>query len=384
MDKNFKNMLIIFLGSFLLSLFSNTLSPFITTIKSIYNVSNGVIAMLPSVVYCASFLAIIICGKHLSLMGLKKGTYCGFLLMIAASIIIIFSKTFGFLIFGYFVSGISIGLGTLFNSMALSLLPREYQKFSAANACFGLGGILILPIDRFVLKAGIRFNYTYLIYIAMILIYIFIFSKVDGIEIPKAGSEDGAKSSFFVLKNPMVLMFLFAIFFYVGAEISTTSWTGRFLEKFYGMSRTDVPNILLGFWILFTLGRAVGDVILEKVGQLKYLIVSPIIAIAGIFVMLSGKSKLQAVLGMAIIGITISVIYPALQGYIVQHVKKEDIPPVCTCISTFNYFGATFLTYVIGFAEGIRIIYVFIIQIFFYLYIAFVSARYLLMKKTSY
>lgn len=183
-----------------------------------------------------------------------------------------------------------------------------------------------------------------------------------------------------MLKNPMVLLLSVAVFFYVGAEISTTNWTGTFLEKAYGLSKTEVPNILLGFWILFTIGRAFGDKFLEKVGQLRFLAIAPIITICGIFVILSGTNKIQALVGIAIIGITISLIYPALQGYIIQHVDTQYIPATNSIITIFNNLGATFLTYVIGFAGEINVTFVFIIQIVFYLYIIIVSALYLFAK----
>lgn len=382
MNKNLKNMIIIFIGMFFLSLFSNTLSPYITTIKNTYHVSNSVIAMLPSIIYLASFIMSIVGAKLMAPLGLKKGVYLGFLFEILASFVIVFSKSFYVLLFGYFISGLAVGMGSLMLNTILSMLPKKYQKFGLANACFGLGGILILPIDRFILKQNISFNYTYIIHIVIVIIFILLATRIEGID--SIHSEDNSSaSSFGVLKNPMVLLLSIAIFFYVGNEISTTNWTGTFLESFYGLSKTEVPNILLGFWILFTLGRAVGDKFLESFGQLKFLSISPIISIIGIFVILSGNTKIQALIGIGIIGITISLIYPALQGYLVQNVAKKDVPATSAVITIFNNLGATFLTYVIGFAGEIKVSYVFIIQILFYAYIIIISARYLIFKPKS-
>jgi FHS family L-fucose permease-like MFS transporter len=379
MNKNFKTMIIIFFGFFFLSLFSNTLSPFITTIKNTYHVSNNIIAMLPSVVYLASFIMSIVGAKLMAPLGLKKGLYLGFSFAILASIVIIVSKSFYILLVGYFISGLSVGMSSLMLNALLSMLPKEYQKFSLANACFGLGGILILPIDRLILKQNINFNYTYILHIVLIILFIIMATKIKGDTDIKSESKDAG--SFTVLKNPMILILLIAIFFYVGAEISTTNWTGTFLENFYGLNKTEVPNILLGFWILFTFGRAIGDKFLEKVGQLTFLAISPIISIVGIFIILSGTKKIQALIGLGIIGITMSLIYPALQGYIIQNVDKKDIPPTSAVITIFNNLGATFLTYVIGFAGEVRVTYVFIIQIIFYLYIIIVSANYMFFKS---
>jgi fucose permease len=375
MKKDSKNMIIVFVGYFFSSLFSNTLSPFITTIKNNYNVSSNIIAILPSVVYFASFGMSIVGAKLMSKLGLKKGLSIGCFLTIFASLIILVSKSFYILLFGYFMSGLAIGMMSLFSSTILSILPPKYQKFSLANACFGLGGILILPMDRLILKNGIRFNYIYIIHIVFMCLLLILVRKIDIESLSK--NKHHSKVSFNVIKNPLVLLFSIAIFFYVGAEISTTNWTGGFLEKYYGLSKSEVPNILSSFWILFTIGRIIGDKILDKVGQLKFLSISPIGVIIGIFIILTGTNKIQALIGMAVIGISIAVIYPALQGYIVQNVGKESVYSASAIIMIFNNLGATFLTYIIGFAGGINITYVFIIQILFYVYIVLVSVRYL-------
>jgi fucose permease len=379
MNKNLKNMIIIFVGFFFLSLFSNTLSPFITTIKNTYDVPSHTIAILPSVVYFASFGMSIIGAKLMSVLGLKKGLLLGLLLVIFSSIIILFSKTFYGLLFGYFISGLAVGMSTLFLSTMLSVLPEKYQKFSFANACFGLGGILILPVDRIILKSGINFNYTYITHIVCMILFIFLITKMD--IMPSSNKENSqSKFSFSILKEPVILLLSIAVFFYVGAEISTTNWTGSFLEKYYKISKIEVPNILSSFWILFTIGRAVGDKILDRIGRLKFLSISPIMAVLGIVIILSGTSKIQAILGISIIGISISLIYPALQGYIIQRVDRENVSSASAVIMIFNNLGATFLTYIIGFAGGVKITYVFIIQILFFAYIIIVSAYYLLFK----
>lgn len=383
MNKNFRNMLIAFIGAFFMSLFSNTLSPFITTIQNTYHVSNTMIAILPSTVYGASFIMSILGAKIMNKLDLKKSLYLGFSFVILSSIIIFTANSFYVLLVGYFFSGFAVGLGCLISSTIISVLPKQYQKFSLFNACFGLGGILILPIDKFFLKNGISFHYAYLIHVVTICLFFILALGVKDVSIhtEETSSDNNSSSIISVLKNPLVLTLSFAIFFYVGAEISTTSWTGTFLERYYSINRANVPNILLGFWILFTIGRAVGDKVLDKIGQLRFLSFSPIISILGIFIILSKANKFFALLGVAIIGITISMIYPALQGYIVQHVPKRDVPSAAAIINIFNNFGATFLTYLIGYAAGVKITYAFLIQIIFYAYIIAVSFKYLLKSK---
>ncbi|AJA47614.1 permease [Clostridium pasteurianum DSM 525 = ATCC 6013] len=379
MNKDFRNMIIIFIGFFFLALFSNTVSPFITTIKNMYNVSEQIIAILPPLILGASFMMSIAGGKIINVLGVKKGLYLGFFFMIASSIILLISKNFYVLLIGYFVSGLSIGMCTLSLTTTLSLLPEKYQKFSLSNAFVGLGGILILPIDRFILSKGILFNYTYIIHIVSAFIFFILITQVKGIVVSKS-KDDITKDTFTVLKNPLFLLLAIAMFFYAGSELSTTNWTGTFLENFYGISREEVPNILLSFWILFTVGRALGDKFLDKVGRLRLLAIAPLVDIAGIIVILIGRNRIQAYVGYAVIGISMALIYPALQGYIIQNVDKKYAPIASSIITIFNNMGAMILSYLIGFAAGIRITYVFFVQILFYVYISIISFRYLLFK----
>lgn len=372
-------MIIIFFGFFFLSLFSNTLAPFITTIKNVYGVSDDTIAILPSIVYCSSFVMSIVGSRIMHILGIEMGLVTGFILAILSSIVILFSNSFCTILIGYFISGLAVGMGGLFLGTAISLLPKKYQKFSFANACFGLGGILILPIARFVLKSSINFNYTYIIHIVLMLLLLILVGNMNITSSVKKIEKN--KGSIHILKDPMILLLSISVFFYVGAEISTTNWTGSFLERYYGLDRSEVPVILSSFWLLFTLGRALGDKLLEMVGQLRFLFAAPLVSVAGIFVVLSGTSRIQALIGISIIGISISIIYPALQGYMVQHVDRGNIPAVSSITIIFNNFGAAFLTYIIGFAGGRNVIYVFVIQIVFYIYISFTALYYLIRNK---
>lgn len=102
MNKNFRNMLIAFIGAFFMSLFSNTLSPFITTIQNTYHVSNTMIAILPSTVYGASFIMSILGAKIMNKLDLKKSLYLGFSFVILSSIIIFTANSFYVLLVGYF------------------------------------------------------------------------------------------------------------------------------------------------------------------------------------------------------------------------------------------------------------------------------------------
>ena len=376
MKKNYTQMVMVFIGLFLVSSFSNTLAPFITTIKSSYNVNSELIAILPSVVFIAASIMNVLGFKLISFLGLKKGLIVSISTCITSSIIIFFSKSFYILLIGYFISGLGIGMSYLFLSTILSLLPKEYQKFSLFNAFFGLGGILSLPVARLIILNHVPFNYTYLIHITTLSIYLIFVFKLENT--PKVNSKFAWSDFGSVLKNPLVLYFAFAIFFYVGAETSTTNWTGSFLERYYGISTAEVPNILLGFWILFTTGRVFGDSFINKIGHLKLLIISSFGAVCGIAIILTGSLKIQAFIGIALIGIMISIMYPAIQSYMVQSVSIDDVPATSAMIGVFNSLGSMILTYVIGICGNIKVSYVFIIQIFFYAYIAFVSSKFLI------
>lgn len=382
MNKDFKNMIIVFAGFFFMALFYNTLAPFITTIKNTYNVSNDIIAILPSMVFFASFIMSIIGTKLMYIIGLKKGLYLGFSFAIVSSLIILFSRNFYILLIGYFISGFTVGMSTLILSTILSLLPKKYQKFSLANAFIGLGGIVILPVDRFILSKGILFNYTYIMHIVIIGIYLIFATQIKDIETTDNKSSS-SKGVFSLIKSPVILFLALAILFYEGAEIGTGNWTGSFLENFYGISKIEVPSILFGFWTLFTIGRAFGDKALEKIGRLKFIAIASAMSIFGIIIILSGTNRIYAFIGFGIMGISMSLIYPAIQSYIMQNVGKENVPAASSIITVFNNFGATFLTYTVGFVGGLNITYVFLIQIGFFLYIGIISVRYLFSKPKT-
>lgn len=374
MNKDFKNMLFVFFTMFLLAVFSTTLSPFMTTIKKFYNLSDTQVAIIPAAVFFAALIMNLFGARLAALIGLKKGIYIGCVIAILASVIIVFSRNYYVFLTGAFIQGISYGILCVFSTNILALLPGKYQKYSLFNAFYGFGGMIILPIAKFFIKNNINFSYAYIIHICTFSILLLLAINIG--ELPKVNNEFEWSHIGEVLKDRQVLMFAIAIFAYVGAEISTTTWSGIFLESHYLISKIQVPNILLIFWLMFSSGRIIGDKFINKYGQLKILEFSTIGSIAGILILLAGQNETSAYFGLAVVGSMFALQYPCIQGFVIACVSRDRIPSVNTIIATSNSLGAFLLTYLIGLSAGINVNCVFIIQILIFAYIFILAKKF--------
>lgn len=379
MNKDFKNMLFVFFTMFLLAMFSTTLSPFMTTIKKFYNLTDNQVAIIPAVIFLAALIMNILGARLAALLGLRKGLCIGSAIGILASVIVVLSRNYYMLLVGAFIQGISYGLVCVFSTNVLTLLPVKYQKYSLFNAFYGFGGMIILPIAKFFIKNNINFYYVYIIHICTFSILLLLSARIG--QLPKVNTEFEWSHIIEVLKDRRVMMFAIAIFVYVGAEISTTTWSGTFLESHYSISKVQVPNILLVFWLLFSSGRLIGDKFINKFGRLKMLIISTIGSIIGILILLMGQATFNAYLGIAVIGTMISLQYPCIQGFVAASVSRDRLPSVNTVITTSNSLGAFILTYLIGLSATLNVNYVFIIQIAIFTYICILAVRFLKYQK---
>jgi FHS family L-fucose permease-like MFS transporter len=67
-----------------------------------------------------------------------------------------------------------------------------------------------------------------------------------------------------LLRRPIVLLYFVGVFMYVGTEQGTANWMSRFLETYHGFDPvTDGASAVATFWLLLTVGCAVGLVLLK-------------------------------------------------------------------------------------------------------------------------
>ncbi|MBN2048538.1 MAG: MFS transporter [Anaerolineaceae bacterium] len=116
------------------------------------------------------------------------------------------------------------------------------------------------------------------------------------------------------LRNPQVWLSLLLFVLYVGGEISLGTWTYTLLTESRGVDTTVAGFFAGSYWFTFTIGRIVAGLFAKQVGVDKLVIGGVTGAIIGAGLLIWNPSVIANVIAVAVIGLSIAPIFPALMS----------------------------------------------------------------------
>ncbi len=116
------------------------------------------------------------------------------------------------------------------------------------------------------------------------------------------------------VKQPMVWLSMLLFFLYVGAETSFGTWTYSLLTEARGIAPTVAGFFAGSYWATFTVGRVVAGVVAKKVGARGLVIGGLVGALIGAALLIWNPFPVANVIAVAIIGLAIAPIFPALMS----------------------------------------------------------------------
>jgi FHS family L-fucose permease-like MFS transporter len=182
-------------------------------------------------------------------------------------------------------------------------------QFIKAIGTLSTAGIPLLAKNYFNADWSVIFP----IYSIAILVTILIVST-SGIKEDKNKQATAAtfRSCFALLKNRYVLMMVFGIFMYVGAEICVSSGMALYLEEQFGLNIQETGLAGTGlFFLAIMTGRFLGGIILNWVKAKHFLLVSVFVSLIGIAGLFLGI-KSVGFISSFIIGIGFANIFPLI------------------------------------------------------------------------
>jgi len=122
------------------------------------------------------------------------------------------------------------------------------------------------------------------------------------------------------VKRPMVWFSILLFFLYVGAETSLGTWTYTLLTESRSIDATVAGFFAGSYWFMFTIGRIVAGVVAKRVGAKTLVIGGLIGALLGAGLLIWNPFPAANVIAVAIIGLAIAPIFPALMSGTSQRV----------------------------------------------------------------
>ena len=242
-----------------------------------YNVPLQVAALLPFAFYLSYGLFSIPFGVQMDRIGAKAVLISGMALMAMGCFFLYLSNNYILVIAMIFLAGIGVtAIQTAGNPFIRELdVPGRYTANLTIIIGIGALGYAFSPLlVPFIQAKGLPWSLVYLIFAIISIILLLLLISV---KIPKVRLLEEEKISVAaigsLLKEPVIITYTLAIFFYVGAEVGTSSYIIIFMEKVHNFGNNvslwdkdtflylafpSASALVVGlFWLLQAIGRLI-------------------------------------------------------------------------------------------------------------------------------
>lgn len=307
---------------------------YIPTVKANLDIDKSQLGIAIFFLSLGVFTVFPIASTIINKIGVGRATWYGVIFSSLAALLPILAPSYSTLMVGLFLFGASNGFTDIsMNTLVTELEKKDHQKImSASHGFFSLGGVLaglgsfmIGPLNNPLLHMGIA--------VALVLVVNYLFHK-HFVSVKAIPVEKGS----FSLKvfKPLLLLGVIS-FVSMGSEGAIVDWSGLYLQEI-----TMAPEALwgagfLGFQVMMTLGRFLGDAISAKIGPVRIVAFGACLAIVGYLMVLTTTTYL-AIVGFAISGLGFSVMVPEVFR-IGGNVKGVDSSQGVSFIAGTGYAG---------------------------------------------
>lgn len=349
MKRNYFIVGLILLTFFVISFLTNILGPLVPDIIKSFDLSLTMVAFLPFAFFIAYGVMSIPSGILVEKYGEKVVMIIAFLISSLGASLFAGSPSFGM----YMVSLFFIGTGMAMLQVAINPLLRvaggeEHFAFNSVigQLFFGLASFLSPLVYSYLVinlsskngasnflidtLSGIVPDelpwislYWVFAFVSLLMVFIIGFSKMPKVERKEDEMVGALQTHLDLLKDPMVLLYFFGIFAYVGSEQGVANWISEFLQTYHAVDpQTIGANTVALFWGLMVAGTALGLVLLKFMDSRKVIIGFTLAAMISLTFALFG-SKSIALMAFPMVGFFASVMWSIIISLALNSVSKN-------------------------------------------------------------
>lgn len=241
-------------------------------------------------------------------LGVGKATWYGVLFSCVAALLPLLAPNYYTLMGALFLLGASNGITDIaMNTLVTEIEKEDKQNFmSASHGFFSLGGVLAGLGSFLIFTIN---NPALHMFYAVVLVFVvnLIFHK----HYKNIVSAPVEKQSFSLkLFKPLFILGLLS-FLVMGGEGAIVDWSGLYLQEVSLAPETLIGAGFLGFSVMMTLGRFLGDSVSARIGSIRIVAFGAAISVIGYLLVLTAQTYIS-ILGFAFVGLGFSVIIPEL------------------------------------------------------------------------
>jgi MFS transporter, FHS family, L-fucose permease len=333
---------------FVISLLTNILGPLVPDIIHGFGLSLALAGLLPFSFFVAYGVMSIPAGMLVERYREKPVLVASFGLALAGSVLFAARPCFGVALASLFL----IGVGMAMLQVAINPLLRvaggeeHFAFFSAlAQLIFGLASFVSPHVYTYLvqgLKAGapagpliavlarvvppsLPWVSLYWVFTAVTLVMVVALSLVRLPVVERKEDERvGALATHVELfRNPIVLLYFLGVFMYVGTEQGTANWMSQFLATYHGFDPvTDGASAVSMFWLLLTVGCAVGLLLLKLYDGRHLLVACAAAAMVTLSLALFGPAAVSR-WAFPVMGLCASVMWSIILSLALNSVERH-------------------------------------------------------------
>ena len=334
---------------FVISFLTNIIGPLVPDIISAFNLRLSMAAFLPFSFFLAYGVMSIPSGFLVEYIGEKKVMILAFLISSIGALAFSINPSYSLYVLSLFLIGsgmamlqVSINpllrniggekefafnsvLGQLFFGLAsfISPLIYSYLIISLSNGDEPSNNIILF--FKKITFPNLRWVSLYWIFslVSFLMCVTLIFTNFPEKKKPIRENKEKLNNYIVLIKNPIVILYFFGIFSYVGLEQGVANWISKFLEIYHSLDPQNMgAKIISYFWGLMTLGTFSGLFLLKKIDSRKILIFFTSASIISLLMSLFGPLKVS-LFSFPLIGFFISTMWSIIISLALNSMSKN-------------------------------------------------------------
>ena len=334
---------------FVISFLTNIIGPLVPDIISAFNLSLSMAAFLPFSFFLAYGVMSIPSGFLVEYIGEKKVMILAFLISSIGALAFSINPSYSLYVLSLFLIGsgmamlqVSINpllrniggekefafnsvLGQLFFGLASFISPLIYSYLIISLSVGNETSNSIILFFKKITFPNLRWVSLYWIFslVSFLMCVTLIFTNFPEKKKPNRKNKEKLNNYIVLIKNPIVILYFFGIFSYVGLEQGVANWISKFLEIYHSLDPQNMgAKIISYFWGLMTLGTFSGLFLLKKIDSRKILIFFTSASIISLLISLFGPLKVS-LFSFPLIGFFMSTMWSIIISLALNSMSKN-------------------------------------------------------------
>ncbi|VEU19884.1 DEKNAAC100780 [Brettanomyces naardenensis] len=199
--------------------------------------------------------------------GLYKVYFAGELFLIIGCCLYGLKSPYPCLILGSLINGFGAGLSDCSVNIFVGNLKHSNQLLGIMHSSYGLGCLVSPALAIFLISKGFPWPHFYFLVafvglVNLVLVYLTFknetqwkYKYVSELDRKASGDNGDETSAWETLHNRYVLFYSFALFMYIGSELSVGVWLFNYVFNIQHVTEKHSSFITSGYWACLTLGR---------------------------------------------------------------------------------------------------------------------------------